>query len=1085
MSAIVEAVGDLVEGVGDAIGDAFEFVGDVVEAALNDPVGTIVQVAGAMVGIPPYITAGALTAARGGDLGDIAKSAAAAYVGQTVGQAVGTAVSSNVTASQTLGTTLGSQQTAMLAAQNVGLVAPSFSGQVLGAISGAAAGGAASQLIMTGEINMDKLGKTALIGGTVAVVDQLAPNIPGFDKIPKSVQQIAKSAAVAAMTGGNVEAATIGAAVNQLYKATASFIKTDILAKKEAVVTAYTPYEEAHTSYNTVEQQRQSLDNIEQQRVTNAQAAATARERYNILEQAATQAYTDYTNGAYTTQAAADTAYDDYVKNVNRYFDEQAELAKTITSSEDAAWKDYLTFVTNLSEYTGDEELAWAVEQIKNNPASANDIDLAGLSKSAMDQFGTQYQEVYGNLVTTSETLAMANNEAVLEQERFDARVSQLGTVAEEIKSQTGLEATDEQLIAFANGNTDTLDAEGIKQWVDDRNITDQEIKDRFVQMGYEKPSDAQVKYIKTSGAVSDAEILEASDQYAQDRAIAAGYVQRATGAPATQQDIDKVLYTQHSNKDIAVLAGMAAMGFAHIGSKNGAELFTSPEGELMSLSAEGELVAQPSTSGYNTMASSGVNKMDDYDWWSWDTSEYGGGFDWITPEQQPNIDVVYSPGFTDAVYNPTDVSLTVTPTTQYKDPYWPMYLADTDYTGPTDTYVTTIDSNLGIGYNNAGEPVGYFDDDTGAFISYADGTPSTQLEDIDAPVGNLDEIIVGEVTRNPFSDINAMVEYELAPSAEIENLAQTNPELYDALTFDTLDQEQYSGAEYSAINWEAMLNHINDQSQAIGGPKINHFDPGLGIGYDANNRAVGFVDPNGTWVTYKELADQGISTSQGLNFNRDTTGRLLVSGAGATSGAFGDWLKGFSKSVTGLNAEDTASAIKNLLGAGVGLADAYQQWQSRELQQDLLEQAKKMGDLNQYRALTGDMANLTTLAYQQGPQELQRRGLMLNLMLNKGDITPDQYNTQMSQLTGYTKPYETAQLGYTGDVQNTRNAAYGGGLNVPSPTVPSTPQTAPTAPVSAVTPQTEEQKFYEQYSKVLAQPKTTVPQSSIVQAIA
>ena len=52
-----------------------------VKAILKDPLPFIAQVAGSFMGIPPYVTSAAITAMRGGDIKDIAKSAAVAYIG--------------------------------------------------------------------------------------------------------------------------------------------------------------------------------------------------------------------------------------------------------------------------------------------------------------------------------------------------------------------------------------------------------------------------------------------------------------------------------------------------------------------------------------------------------------------------------------------------------------------------------------------------------------------------------------------------------------------------------------------------------------------------------------------------------------------------------------------------------------------------------------------------------------------------------------------------------------------------------------------------------------------------------------------
>jgi len=95
-------VSGIVSGIGNAIGSAISAVGNLVVSAVNtvvgavsgvvsaigntvnailkDPLPTLLMVGGAMVGIPPYVTAGVITAAKGGNLEDIAKSAAISYI---------------------------------------------------------------------------------------------------------------------------------------------------------------------------------------------------------------------------------------------------------------------------------------------------------------------------------------------------------------------------------------------------------------------------------------------------------------------------------------------------------------------------------------------------------------------------------------------------------------------------------------------------------------------------------------------------------------------------------------------------------------------------------------------------------------------------------------------------------------------------------------------------------------------------------------------------------------------------------------------------------------------------------------------
>jgi hypothetical protein len=105
MSAVVEAVVGVVESVVDVVGDAVEVVSDVVEdvvdtvgnaveAVIEDPLPVLIAVAGQAVGIPAPITMGAITAARGGDLEDIALSMGTAAFAPSVGSAISSTVSS-------------------------------------------------------------------------------------------------------------------------------------------------------------------------------------------------------------------------------------------------------------------------------------------------------------------------------------------------------------------------------------------------------------------------------------------------------------------------------------------------------------------------------------------------------------------------------------------------------------------------------------------------------------------------------------------------------------------------------------------------------------------------------------------------------------------------------------------------------------------------------------------------------------------------------------------------------------------------------------------------------------------------------
>jgi hypothetical protein len=136
-------------------------VTNVVKAVIKDPVPVIAQIAGAAVGIPPAVTAAAVTAARGGDLTDIAKSAAVAYVASSAsapasvtsattsaGQSVTQSLASTV--GQTTAQAVGNATTAALNQGIVGGTTAAITGKdigqgfVSGAVTGAVASGTGS-----------------------------------------------------------------------------------------------------------------------------------------------------------------------------------------------------------------------------------------------------------------------------------------------------------------------------------------------------------------------------------------------------------------------------------------------------------------------------------------------------------------------------------------------------------------------------------------------------------------------------------------------------------------------------------------------------------------------------------------------------------------------------------------------------------------------------------------------------------------------------------------------------------------------------------------------------------------------------
>lgn len=79
LKSVTNLAEDVAGSVVKAIDKGIESISTSVENILKDPLPTILMYAGSTVGIPPYVTSAAITAARGGDLKDVATSAAISY----------------------------------------------------------------------------------------------------------------------------------------------------------------------------------------------------------------------------------------------------------------------------------------------------------------------------------------------------------------------------------------------------------------------------------------------------------------------------------------------------------------------------------------------------------------------------------------------------------------------------------------------------------------------------------------------------------------------------------------------------------------------------------------------------------------------------------------------------------------------------------------------------------------------------------------------------------------------------------------------------------------------------------------------
>jgi hypothetical protein len=209
---VIGAVGDAISSVGKAVFKLADFVVDkiidpvlstvsnVIEAALDNPLKTIAQVALVATGnawaLP--LVEGADVAAKGGDLGDVLKATAKAYVAQEIGSYVG-----------------GKATTAVAKATD-----SAIAGQIFG--SGAAA---ASVAVVT---NQDPLkafisgGVGAATGAVLGKVDEMTGG--KFKTLPPTAQAAIQSAITAQITNNpNPTAAIMGSIIS------ASGIVTDAI----------------------------------------------------------------------------------------------------------------------------------------------------------------------------------------------------------------------------------------------------------------------------------------------------------------------------------------------------------------------------------------------------------------------------------------------------------------------------------------------------------------------------------------------------------------------------------------------------------------------------------------------------------------------------------------------------------------------------------------------------------------------------------------------------------------------------------------------------------------------------------------
>jgi hypothetical protein len=195
MGGVASFVEDSFDAVGDVVGDATDFIGDevmdpvmtevaepvmnvvskTVDAAMEDPIGTAVQVGTAIYApqLLPLVT-GAAALSRGASLDDALTASALAYAGQTAGQFVGSEVSAGLE-------------------DSIGKAGSSAAGKIAaGATSTAVRGGDIEQALTSGVIG----------AGTGAALNEVLP-----EDLDPWQKRAATTVASSAITGKNPAAA--------------------------------------------------------------------------------------------------------------------------------------------------------------------------------------------------------------------------------------------------------------------------------------------------------------------------------------------------------------------------------------------------------------------------------------------------------------------------------------------------------------------------------------------------------------------------------------------------------------------------------------------------------------------------------------------------------------------------------------------------------------------------------------------------------------------------------------------------------------------------------------------------------------
>lgn len=374
-----------------------------VKAIIADPLPYIAQVAGSMVGIPPYVTAAAITAARGGDLEDIAVSAAVSYAGSKafaasgIGSGVGDVSASAGDYTQSLIQDYGFSQATATVVGN--MVQSGVSNAAVGGIRAALTGRDIGDGITTG------FTQGAISSGTSSYFKGVQKD---WGITPETAKNLASasSASLVALTQGKdplnainnyVAQATLktaGSAIkteaNQLWKSTQEWAKKTEDSKSE--------YDKAMASYESSVADYQAKYGVYSQELQKYQGLVSDYDKQMAI-------YNNTSNSDEVRNAAADEA--------NRI----GELANTTYSDVKAKADEVKALEKNLSDPT--VGIAKELKQTSDAVQASYDAYQKTLdeAKLADENYGKQLAEV----ATREAIIDSVNNGVIKTVENPDA----------------------------------------------------------------------------------------------------------------------------------------------------------------------------------------------------------------------------------------------------------------------------------------------------------------------------------------------------------------------------------------------------------------------------------------------------------------------------------------------------------------------------------------------------------------------------------------------------------------------------------------------------------------------------------------